>query len=197
MTAAVTTRRAPGRLALPVAAVATVAAVRAPDVDLVLELPFVAALGALAAIDLEQRLLPNRIVYPLAAWGLAATLLAERDDLVEHLVAGTGAFLVLYLFALAHPAGMGMGDVKLAGAMGVYLGAAVVPALLVAFFSGTVVGVGIVLREGAAAFKRTLPFGVFLALGGLVGVVAGAGLIELYEGAFVQEAAAERAPPRE
>jgi leader peptidase (prepilin peptidase) / N-methyltransferase len=197
MTAAVPTRRAPGRLAFPVAAVVTVAAVRGPDADLVLELPFVAALGALAAIDLEQRLLPNRIVYPLAAWGLAATLLVERDDLVEHLVAGIGAFLVLYLAALAHPAGMGMGDVKLAGAMGVCLGAAVVPALLVAFFCGTVVGVGIVLREGAAAFKRTLPFGVFLALGGVVGVLAGAGLIELYEGAFVQEVAAGRAPPRE
>jgi leader peptidase (prepilin peptidase) / N-methyltransferase len=197
MTAAVPSRRAPGRLALPVAAVVTVAAVRGPETDLVLELPFVAALGALAAIDLEQRLLPNRIVYPLAAWGLAATLLVERDDLVEHLVAGTGAFLVLYLAALAHPTGMGMGDVKLAGAMGVYLGAAVVPALLVAFFGGTVVGVGIVLREGPAAFKRTLPFGVFLALGGLVGVVAGAGLIELYEEAFVQEPAAGREPPRE
>jgi leader peptidase (prepilin peptidase) / N-methyltransferase len=197
MTAAVPTRRAPGTLALPVAAVVTVAAVRGPDADLVLELPFVAALGALAAIDLEHRLLPNRIVYPLAAWGLAATLLVKPDDLVEHLVAGTGAFLVLYLAALAHPAGMGMGDVKLAGAMGVYLGAAVVPALLVAFVGGTIVGVGILLREGAAAFKRTLPFGVFLALGGLVGVVAGAGLIELYQGAFVQEVAAGRAPPRE
>jgi leader peptidase (prepilin peptidase) / N-methyltransferase len=197
MTAAVPTRRAPGTLALPVAAVVTVAAVRGPDADLVPELPFVAALGALAAIDLEQRLLPNRIVYPLAAWGLAATLLVKRDDLVEHLVAGTGAFLVLYVAALAHPAGMGMGDVKLAGAMGVYLGAAVVPALLVAFFGGTVVGVGIVLREGAAALKRTLPFGVFLALGGLVGVVAGAALIEMYEAAFVKEVAAGHAPPRE
>jgi leader peptidase (prepilin peptidase) / N-methyltransferase len=197
MTTPVSTRRAPGWLALPVAGVVTVAAVRGPETELVLELPFVAALGALAAIDLERRLLPNRIVYPLAAWGLAATLLVKRDDLVEHLVAGTGAFLVLYAAALAHPAGMGMGDVKLAGAMGVYLGAAVVPALLVAFSSGTVVGVGIVLRQGAAAFKRTLPFGVFLALGGLVGVVAGAGLIGLYEGAFVQEVAAERAPPRE
>jgi leader peptidase (prepilin peptidase) / N-methyltransferase len=197
MSAAVPTRRAPGTLALSVAAVVTVAAVRGPDADLVLELPFVAALAALAAIDLEQRLLPNRIVYPLAVWGLAATLLVKRDDLVEHLVAGTGAFLVLYLIALAHPAGMGMGDVKLAGAMGVYLGAAVVPALLVALFSGTVVGVGIVLREGAAGLKETLPFGVFLALGGLVGVFAGAVLIELYEAAFVQEAAAGHAPPRE
>jgi leader peptidase (prepilin peptidase) / N-methyltransferase len=197
MAAAAPTRPAPGRLALPVAAVVTVAAVRGFDDDLVLELPFVAALSALAAIDIEHRLLPNRIVYPLAAWGLAATLLVKRDDLVEHLAAGTGAFLGLYLVALAHPAGMGMGDVKLAGAMGAYLGAAVVPALLVAFLSGTVVGVGIVLREGAAAFKRTLPFGAFLALGGLVGVLAGAALIELYEGAFVQEVAAGRAPLRE
>ena len=81
MAAAAPTRRAPGRLALPAAAVLTVAAVRGLDDDLVLELPFVAALTALAAIDLEHRLLPNRIVYPLAAWGLGATLLVERDDL--------------------------------------------------------------------------------------------------------------------
>jgi leader peptidase (prepilin peptidase)/N-methyltransferase len=155
--------------------------------DLVLELPFVAALVVLAAMDLHRRLLPNRIVYPLAAWGLAATLLLDRGHLAERLMAGGGAFLFLYLAVLAHPAGMGMGDVKLAGAMGVHLGAAVIPALLVALFGGTLVGVGMVLREGTAALKRTVPFGVLLALGGLVGVLAGTELIGLYEDAFLAE----------
>lgn len=153
--------------------------------DLVLELPFVAALLVLAAIDLDRRLLPNRIVYPMAAWGLGATLLVDRDHLGEHLIAGAGAFLFLYLAALAHPAGMGMGDVKLAGVMGLYLGAAVIPALVVALSGGALVGVGMVLREGTAALKRTVPFGVFLALGGLVGLLAGAELIGLYENAFL------------
>jgi leader peptidase (prepilin peptidase) / N-methyltransferase len=147
---------------------------------LVLYLPLLAALVVLAAVDLDRRLLPNRIVYPLAAWGLIALVFVERDQLAEHLVAGTGAFLFLYLAALANPAGMGMGDVKLAGVLGLYLGPAVIPALLAALLGGTLAGVGMMLREGAAALKRTLPFGVFLAFGGLVGMLAGGELIELY-----------------
>lgn len=146
----------------------------------VLYLPLLAALVVLAAIDVDRRVLPNRIVYPLAAWGLVATLLVERGEVAEHLVAGGGAFLFLYLAALAHPGGMGMGDVKLAGVLGLYLGAAVIPALLVAALSGTLAGVGMMLREGPAALKRTLPFGVFLALGALVAILAGGELIELY-----------------
>jgi leader peptidase (prepilin peptidase)/N-methyltransferase len=147
---------------------------------IVLYLPFLAALVVLAAIDFDRRLLPNRIVYPLAAWGVVAMLLLERDQVVEHLTAAAGAFLFLYLAALAHPAGMGMGDVKLAGVLGLYLGVAVIPALLVALVGGTLAGVALVLREGAAALKRTLPFGVFLAVGAFVGVLAGGELIELY-----------------
>jgi leader peptidase (prepilin peptidase) / N-methyltransferase len=71
--------------------------------------------------------------------------------------------------------------------MGLYLGAAVIPALIVALSGGALVGVGMVLREGTAALKRTVPFGVFLALGGLVGLLAGAELIGLYENAFLAE----------
>ena len=71
--------------------------------------------------------------------------------------------------ALAYPAGMGMGDVKLAGAMGLYLGLSVVPAMFIAFLSGTVVGLVIMAREGARARKKGVPFGPFLALGRVVG----------------------------
>jgi leader peptidase (prepilin peptidase) / N-methyltransferase len=154
---------------------------------ILLYLPFLVGLVALAAIDVERRLLPNRIVYPLALWGFLATLLLEREVLVEHLIGGAGAFLFLYLAALVQPAGMGMGDVKLAGVIGLYLGAAVIPALLVALFTGTLAGVGMMLREGAAARKKTVPFGVFLALGALVGVLGGAELIALYDDAFLSD----------
>jgi len=155
------------------------------DDDLVLELPFVAALIALAGIDYDHKLLPNRIVYPLAVWGLVATVLVDRDDLVEHLVAGAGAFLFLFLAVLAYPRGMGMGDVKLAGAMGLYLGVSVIPALLIAFLSGSIVGIVILAREGAAARKKAVPFGIFLALGGIVAVLVGPDLVELYEDNFL------------
>jgi leader peptidase (prepilin peptidase)/N-methyltransferase len=121
----------------------------------------------------------------MAAWGLVASLLVDSGDIVEHLLGGAGAFLFLLLAVLAYPAGMGMGDVKLAGAMGLYLGVSIVPALLVAFLSGSVVGVAILVREGAGARKKAVPFGVFLALGGIVGVLAGPELIDVYENTFL------------
>jgi leader peptidase (prepilin peptidase) / N-methyltransferase len=167
------------------AAFAGVVAVRGFDEGLVLELPFVAALIALAGIDYDHKLLPNRIVYPMAAYGLVATLLVDQDDLVENLIAGAGAFLFLLLAALAYPRGMGMGDVKLAGAMGLYLGLSIIPALMTAFVTGSIVGLAIIVREGAAGRKKAVPFGVFLALGGIVGVLAGPELIELYEDNFL------------
>jgi leader peptidase (prepilin peptidase) / N-methyltransferase len=167
-------------------AFAAVVLVRGFDDDLIVELPFVAALIALAGIDLDHKLLPNKIVYPLAAWGVVAVLIAERDDIVEHLVAGAGAFLFLFVAVLAYPRGMGMGDVKLAGAMGIYLGTAVIPALLIAFLSGSAVGLAIIAREGAAARKKAVPFGIFLAFGGIAGVLAGPELIDVYETNFLE-----------
>ena len=165
---------------------AAVVAARGFDDDLVLELPFVALLIALAAIDLDHRILPNKIVYPMAAYGVIATLLVDRGDLAENLIAGTGAFAFLLLAVIAYPRGMGMGDVKLAGAMGLYLGLSIIPALLAAFLSGSVVGVVILAREGAAGRKKAVPFGVFLALGGIVGLLAGPELIDAYRTNFLE-----------
>src|SRR5918996_872064 len=82
---------------LTAAAFAAVVATRGFDSDLGLELPFVACLIALAGIDYDHHLLPNKIVYPMAAYGVLATLLVDRDDLVEHLIAGAGAFLFLFV----------------------------------------------------------------------------------------------------
>ena len=171
--------------ALTAAAFAAVVAVRGFDDDLWLELPFVACLIALAGIDLDHKLLPNKIVYPMAAWGLVATALFESGDLADHLIAGAGAFTFLLLAVLAYPSGMGMGDVKLGGTMGLYLGVSVIPALLVAFLTGTVFGLAVIAREGAQARKKAVPFGIFLAIGGLVGVLAGPELIDAYKSTFL------------
>lgn len=164
---------------------AAVVAVRGFDADLLLELPFVAILIALAGIDLEHHLLPNVIVGPAALWALIATALVATDALPEHLIAGAAAFTFLLIAALAYPAGMGMGDVKLAGTMGLFLGMSVIPAMLAAFLAGSVVGIVIVAREGMSARKKGVPFGVFLALGGLVGVLSGPELIDLYKTQFL------------
>jgi leader peptidase (prepilin peptidase)/N-methyltransferase len=159
---------------------AAVVAIRGADADLLLELPFVAGLIALAGIDLDHRLLPNRIVYPMAAWAPVALALTDAGELPEHLIAGAATFLLLLAAVLVHPAGMGMGDVKLGGTMGLYLGVSVAPALLVAFAAGTAAGLVIIAREGASARKKAVPFGVFLALGGIVGVLVGPDLVDLY-----------------
>lgn len=152
------------------------------DSLLLLELPFVAMLAAVAAIDLEHRIVPNRILAPAAVWAAGTLLLVAPGALVEHLAAGSIAFTALLALALARPGGIGMGDVKLAGVMGLYLGAAAAPGLLAAFLAGALVGVGMLLRHGSAARKRTLPFAPFLAFGGVVGLLAGPELVDLYLG---------------
>jgi leader peptidase (prepilin peptidase)/N-methyltransferase len=80
---------------------------------------------------------------------------------------------------------MGMGDVKLAGVMGLYLGLAVAPGLLVAFLTGSIVGIAIMARQGAGARKQGVPFAPFMALGGLVALLAGSELIDLYTRTFL------------
>lgn len=166
--------------ALTGATFAAVAAVRGFDAELLLELPFAALLIAVAAIDLDHRVVPNRLLLPAAGWAVAGGALIWPGFLPEALGAGAGAFAFLLVAALAYPAGMGMGDVKLAGVMGLYLGLSVIPALAVAFLAGTAVGVAILVREGRSARKTGIPFAPFLALGGLVGLLAGDELISLY-----------------
>ena len=147
---------------------------------LALELPFVAILIAVSEIDLEHRIIPNRILAPAAVWGLAAGAVVRTDQLPELLIAGAGAFGFLLLAALIQPKGMGMGDVKLAGVMGLYLGASVAPAMLIGFLTGSIVGIAMFARYGVAARKMGVPFGPFLALGGFVALLAGPALIHLY-----------------
>src|SRR5438128_4033829 len=147
---------------------------------LALELPFAAMLIAVSEIDLEHRIIPNRILAPAAVWGLAAGAVVRTDHLPELLIAGAGAFGFLLLAALIQPKGMGMGDVKLAGVMGLYLGASVLPAMLIGFLTGSIVGIAMFARYGVAARKMGVPFGPFLALGGFVALLAGPALIHLY-----------------
>jgi leader peptidase (prepilin peptidase)/N-methyltransferase len=171
--------------AVTAAVFVAVALARGVDNDLVVELPFAAVLVAVGAIDLEHRIVPNRIIIPAAVFGLVAAALVDFGQLPELLIAGAAAFTALFVAALAYPGGMGMGDVKLAGIMGLYLGAAVAPALLASFSAGAGVGLAILAREGVSARKRAVPFAPFLALGGLVGLLAGPELVQLYQSRFL------------
>ena len=160
---------------------AVVAAHHADTTKLVLGLVLVTFLVPLALIDFDHKLLPNRLTYPAAVVGLALGLLLDPDGQPERLMAGAIAGGIIFLVALAVPSGMGMGDAKLLLVMGLYLGAAVVPAIFVALVSGTVVGVLIMARLGVSAGRKTaVPFGVFLALGAVVAILAGDPMLDWY-----------------
>ena len=162
-----------------------IVAVRGVEPWLALALPFAAVLIVIAVVDLERRLVPNPIVLVAAVYALPAWAVVDPGMLPEVLVAGAGAFAAFLLIALAYPGGMGMGDVKLAGVMGLYLGLEVIPAMLVAFLAGSIVGVAMVARGGMGERKKGVPFAPFLALGGLVGLLAGPELIDLYADRFL------------
>jgi leader peptidase (prepilin peptidase) / N-methyltransferase len=139
---------------------------------------FCAVLVAVSAIDLEHRIIPNRIVLPAAAIVLVANTL--RDLSPEWIVAGVGAFSFLLLAALVYPAGMGMGDVKLALLMGVALGRTVPVALMAGMVAALIPGLVLFARHGTKARKMGIPFGPFLALGSVVALFWGHGILHAY-----------------
>jgi leader peptidase (prepilin peptidase) / N-methyltransferase len=139
---------------------------------------FCAVLVAVSVTDLERRVIPNRIVLPAAA----ALLIAQTavDPSAEWVLGAFGAALFLFLAAVAYPGGMGMGDVKLALLLGAATGRYVTVALMIGMLSALVPSVVLVARHGKAGRKMTIPFGPFLALGGVVGVFAGAQILHAY-----------------
>jgi leader peptidase (prepilin peptidase)/N-methyltransferase len=153
--------------------------------DIVLGLILVTALVPVTLIDLEHRIIPNRITLPAAVAAIVAGAILDVDFVPEQLIAGVAAGGFFFLAAFAYPRGMGMGDVKLAGVLGLYLGRAVASAVLIALVAGIVVGVAIIAAKGAREGRRTaVPFGPFLALGAVVALFAGNDLVETYLDTF-------------
>jgi leader peptidase (prepilin peptidase) / N-methyltransferase len=79
---------------------------------------------------------------------------------------------------------MGMGDVKLVAMLGLFLGRAVAPALLIGFGAGAVLGLALIARHGGEARKHAVPFGPFLALGGVVALWVGDEMVDWYLDTF-------------
>jgi leader peptidase (prepilin peptidase) / N-methyltransferase len=139
-----------------------------------------------AFIDLEHRIIPNRITALGAVLALAIGLALDPGGEPARLIAAAAAGGFLLLAALAYPGGMGMGDVKLAGMMGLFLGAAVAPALLIALLAGVGLGAVVIARKGAQAGRKTaVPFGPFLAFGALLAVFVGHQLVDVYVNHFL------------
>jgi leader peptidase (prepilin peptidase)/N-methyltransferase len=158
---------------------------RGVEWDALLGVALVLLLVPIVLIDLDVQLIPNTLTLPGSVLALALLAIFSPGDLVEHLIAAAAAGGFLLVAAIVYPAGMGMGDVKLAAMMGLYLGSAVAPAMFIAFIAGTVVGAAIIARVGAReGRKRGIPFGPYLALGAIVALFAGDPLVDAYLGTF-------------
>jgi leader peptidase (prepilin peptidase) / N-methyltransferase len=149
--------------------------------DIVLGLVLVGILVPVALIDLEHRVIPNKIMLPAAAAAVVIGLALYPSRVSEQLIAGAAAGGFLLAFALAYPRGMGMGDVKLAAVMGLFLGRYIAVAMLFAVILGTVVGGLIIARVGVEKGRKTaVPFGPFLAAGGVIALLAGPAIVHWY-----------------
>jgi leader peptidase (prepilin peptidase) / N-methyltransferase len=134
--------------------------------------------------DLERRVIPNAVLLGGAAIALTIVLATDPASLGTRAIVAIGAGGFLFLVALAYPRGMGMGDVKLAAVMGLFLGRSVAPALVIGFATGALVGIALIALRGGAARKQAVPFGPFLALGGIVGLWFGGDIVNWYLGSF-------------
>ena len=101
---------------------------------------FVLLLVPIALIDIDHHIIPNVLTLIGAVVGFALVVAFQTDELIEHVIAAVAAGGFFLIAAIVYPAGMGMGDVKLAGVMGIFLGRDVVPAIFVALLAGSVVG---------------------------------------------------------
>jgi leader peptidase (prepilin peptidase)/N-methyltransferase len=125
-------------------------------------------LGVVTVSDLRTRLVPDAPLVLGLGLAIGASALSAPGELPERLAAGAGAAGFLLAAALIRPDGMGLGDVKLAGVIGVYLGADVIASMAIAFAAGSIVGLALMVRHGWAARRRTIPFAPCLALGAVV-----------------------------
>ncbi len=141
---------------------------------------FCITLVVISAIDLEHRIIPNRLVVPAAAIVLVAHLVLVPS--LEWPLAALAASLFLFVAAVAYPRGMGMGDVKLALLLGAMLGRTVAVALMIGFVAALAPSVVLVAKHGRVARRIGIPLAPFLAFGAVVALFAGHTILEWYLG---------------
>lgn len=129
---------------------------------------FAPTLVLLTVIDLDRRLIPDGIVLPALAAVMVLQIVFHPDHTLEWVLASLGAALFFFVPMLIYPAGIGMGDVKLAALLGAALGKSVTAAIFLALLAGGVVALVVLAREGMGARKKAIAFGPFLAAGGLL-----------------------------
>ena len=139
-----------------------------------------AVLVVVTVTDLERRIVPNRVILPALVTALVVQTI--RDPSIEWIVSALAAGGFFLLAALIHPAGLGMGDVKLAAFLGAWLGASVTVALFAGAVIAMIPAVIILAMRGSAGRKVGIPFAPFLAAGGVVGLFFGDAVLDWWLG---------------
>jgi leader peptidase (prepilin peptidase)/N-methyltransferase len=164
---------------------AAVVVAEGPHAVALLGIALVLVLVPITLIDLEVRLIPNVLTIAGSLVALAILGATDPGKIPGHLIAAAAAGGLLFAIVFVYPRGMGMGDAKLVGMLGLFLGRSVGVALFAGFLLGSVVGVAIMARVGVASGrKKAIPFGPYLALGGLFAYFAGDAIVDWYLGTF-------------
>jgi leader peptidase (prepilin peptidase)/N-methyltransferase len=139
-----------------------------------------AVLVTISVTDLERRIVPNRIIVP--ALVVALVIQTIRDPSPEWIVAALAAGGFFLIAALIYPAGLGMGDVKLAAFLGAWLGAPVIVALFAGTLLAVIPAIFILATQGRSARKVGIPYAPFLAAGGVVALFWGDAIMDAWLG---------------
>jgi leader peptidase (prepilin peptidase) / N-methyltransferase len=164
---------------------AAVVVAKGPHAEALLGIALVLVLVPITLIDLEVRLIPNVLTIAGSVAALAILGATDAGAIPGHLIAAAAGGGLLAAIVFVYPRGMGMGDAKLVGMLGLFLGRSVGVALFGGFLAGSLIGALIIARLGVARGRKTaIPFGPYLALGGLVALFAGDAIVDWYLGTF-------------
>jgi len=151
---------------------------------------FFASLMAISVIDLDHFIIPNRVVYPTLAVTAPLLVLAAAADgswgyLRNAAIGGVAGFVALFVIHFISPRGMGFGDVRLAGVIGMMLGwlglRYIVLGLFLGFLLAAVIGI-VLIAARLKTRKDAVPFGPFMAMGAVLAVLWGHPILQAYRG---------------
>ncbi|MCG9479659.1 MAG: prepilin peptidase [Actinomycetia bacterium] len=152
-------------------------------IQLLIGLILVSALIAISVIDIQFRIIPNSITWPMTLVGIALNIIDRPSQWWMPLAFSVGAFVFMLIIHLIYPKGMGMGDVKLALMVGAFLVKSVIVALFAGFLIGSIYGL-VLIATRKKKFKQAIPFGPFISLGSIIALFWGNIIINWYLGYF-------------
>ena len=173
--------RAGDQIVLALVLVAASLAVHHTTAQRVLGASLAVVLVIATARDLKSRKIPNRLTAPAALWALVLGAILHPSGLGAQAIAGLAAGGFLFIFAVVYPKGLGMGDVKLAFVMGLYLSSSVAVAMVIGLVASALAGLVVLATRGIKEGRKVgLPLAPFLAVGGVVAILAGPQIMHWY-----------------